>query len=71
MPSGPFMNWGEPGKGRWITVFANKGHMYAVIAGLRWDTSSFGERRRSGKGPRWRRNKRKPKGFAVRHYPGI
>jgi len=73
MPSGSFMNaWGEPGKGQWITTFANKGHMYAVVAGLRWDTSSFGERRRSsGKGPRWRSTKRKPNGFVQRHYPGF
>ena len=43
MPSGPFMTWGLPGKGQWITVFANGGHAYAVIAGLRWDTSAVGE----------------------------
>jgi hypothetical protein len=71
MPSGSFTTWGLPGKGRWITVFANQGHMYAVIAGLRWDTSSAGERRRRGSGPRWRATKRKPRGFAVRHYPGF
>jgi hypothetical protein len=70
LASGPLMAWGEPGKGRWITVMANKGHTYAVIAGLRWDTSSYGSRRNRGTGPRWRKVKRKPKGFAVRHYPG-
>ena len=32
----------ERGLGRWITVFANSGHAYAVIAGLRWDTSGTG-----------------------------
>jgi hypothetical protein len=41
-----------------------------VIAGLRWDTSSYGARRSRGTGPRWRKQKRKPRGFAVRHYPG-
>jgi hypothetical protein len=70
MPSGPFMSWGLPGKGAWITVFANKSHMYAVIAGLRWDTSAAGERYRRGSGPRWRATKRKPRGYAIRHYPG-
>lgn len=72
MPSGAFMTWGEPGFGEWVSVFANKGHMYAVIAGLRWDTSSFGERSRAfrGKGPRWRSTKRKPKGFTIRHVLG-
>jgi cell wall-associated NlpC family hydrolase len=68
MPSGSFMTWGEAGKGQWVTVYANKGHMYAVIAGLRWDTSSFGSR--GGKGPRWRPQKRPAKGFAVRHITG-
>jgi hypothetical protein len=67
MPSGPLMKWGSPGKGRWITVYANGGHVYAVIAGLRWDTSAMGS---GGKGPRWRATKRSPKSFAVRHYDG-
>ena len=43
-----FMSWGEPGAGNWITVYANSGHAYAVIAGLRWDTSDTG-----GSGPSW------------------
>jgi hypothetical protein len=68
LASGPLMRWGIPGKGRWITVMANRGHTYAVIAGLRWDTSSWGSGGK--KGPRWRRTKRKPRGFAIRHYPG-
>ncbi|MGH2984310.1 MAG: hypothetical protein ACRDK5_08660 [Solirubrobacterales bacterium] len=70
MPSGPFMSWGLPGKGYWITVYANGGHMYAVIAGLRFDTSAVGESVRRGSGPRWRASKRKPTGYAVRHYQG-
>jgi hypothetical protein len=73
MPSGSFMTWGEPGKGQWITTYSNKGHMYAIVAGLRWDTSSAGEvrRRGSGSGPRWRSTKRKPTGFVARHYTGF
>jgi hypothetical protein len=67
LPSGPLMSWGMPGKGRWITVMANAGHTYAVIAGLRWDTSSYGS---GGSGPRWRATKRRPRGFAIRHAPG-
>jgi hypothetical protein len=69
LPSGPLMSWGLPGKGRWITVMANRSHTYAVVAGLRWDTSSYGSRSR-GKGPRWRAQKRRPRGFAIRHAPG-
>jgi hypothetical protein len=49
LPSGPMESWGLPGKGRWITVYANAGHAYAVIAGLRWDTAG----NTSGSGPRW------------------
>jgi hypothetical protein len=49
LPSGPMESWGLPGKGRWITVYANAGHAYAVIAGLRWDTAG----NTSGTGPRW------------------
>jgi hypothetical protein len=67
LPSGPLMSWGLPGKGRWISVMANRGHTYAVIAGLRWDTSSYGS---GGSGPRWRATKRRPRGFAVRHWAG-
>jgi peptidoglycan hydrolase CwlO-like protein len=40
--------WGEPGAGNWITVFANSGHAWAMIAGLRWDTAGNGS-----DGPRW------------------
>src|SRR3954447_10218408 len=48
LPSGPMEGWGSPGKGRWITVYANGGHAYAVIAGLRWDTAG----NTHGTGPR-------------------
>ena len=41
--------WGESGGGNWITVFANSGHAWAYIAGLRWDTGGPG----GGSGPRW------------------
>jgi peptidoglycan hydrolase CwlO-like protein len=41
--------WGSSGGGNWITVFANSGHAWAYIAGLRWDTGGPG----GGSGPRW------------------
>jgi peptidoglycan hydrolase CwlO-like protein len=41
--------WGESGGGNWITVFANSGHAWAYVAGLRWDTGGPG----GGSGPRW------------------
>jgi hypothetical protein len=67
LPSGPLMKWGSRGKGHWITVMANGGHTYMIVAGLRFDTSAMG---RGGKGPRWRPSKRSAKGFAVRHANG-
>jgi cell wall-associated NlpC family hydrolase len=56
--------WGEPGPGSWITVYTNPGHAYAVIAGLRWDTSG-------GPGPRWHKDRRHPRGFVARHPAGL
>jgi cell wall-associated NlpC family hydrolase len=52
MPSGSLAAWGSPGKGRWITVYANGGHAYAIIAGLRWDTAGT----TNGTGPRWHKS---------------
>jgi hypothetical protein len=69
LPSGPLMKWGSPGLGSWITVYANAGHTYATIAGLRWDTSAAGFG--SGKGVRWRATMRPATGYAVRHPDGL
>jgi cell wall-associated NlpC family hydrolase len=66
MASGPFMSWGEPGPGRYITVYANAGHAYMVVAGWRFDTSAL----RSG-GTRWTREMRSNAGFVARHPPGL
>lgn len=71
LDSSSFMSWGTAGKGDWITVYTNPGHAFAVIAGLRLDTSAAGERRSSGKGPRWRSNLRGGKGFKVRSPKGF
>ena len=43
------MGWGAPGPGRWITVYANPGHVYMEVGGLRFDTSGRAGRR----GSRW------------------
>ena len=61
------MRWGAPGRGRWLTVYANPGHTYAVIAGMRWDT--VGDAR--GTGPRWHPALPYPEGFVARHPPGF
>ena len=67
LPSGPMMSWGAAGLGRWITVFANAGHAYAVIAGLRWDTSG----NTTGTGPRWHTDMADSRGFVARHPAGF
>jgi cell wall-associated NlpC family hydrolase len=67
MTSGGFMSYGIPGPGRWLTIYANPGHVYAVIAGLRWDT--VGDAR--GSGPRWHPLDAYPQGFVARHLPGL
>jgi hypothetical protein len=67
MASGQFMGYGEPGPGQWLTIYASPNHVYAVIAGLRWDT--VGDAR--GSGPRWHPFDAYPSGFAVRHVPGL
>ena len=73
LDSSSFMDWGQSGEGRWITVYTNPGHAYVVIAGLRFDTSGGDrvspEERASGDGPRWRKYRRSPAGFSARH-PG-
>jgi cell wall-associated NlpC family hydrolase len=68
MPSGSLAGWGSAGRGRWITVYANGGHAYAIIAGLRWDTA--GNTR--GTGPRWHKSlKAQASGpFTARHPDG-
>jgi hypothetical protein len=63
--------WGAPGLGQWITVYANKSHAYAVIAGLRWDTSAVGEALNQGSGPRWRSTARDSAGYAAKFWPGL
>ena len=62
-------SWGILGKGWWITVFANPSHTYMKVAGLRFDTSSNGEKLNQGSGPRWRATKRKPRGYSIKHFP--
>jgi hypothetical protein len=65
-PSSTLMDYGEPGAGQWITVYAHGGHAYVVIAGLRFDTTGRGE-----KGPRWRVERRSARAYEARHPPGL
>jgi cell wall-associated NlpC family hydrolase len=64
--SGALAHWGVKGQGKWISVYANRGHAFMVIAGLRFDTSGAGQ-----SGPRWRSEPRWMHGFHVRHPAGF
>jgi cell wall-associated NlpC family hydrolase len=67
--SGALENWGDPGPGRWITVFANAGHTFMYVAGLRFDTVALAET-----GSRWSAhsaNEPDLRTFSVRHPPGL
>jgi cell wall-associated NlpC family hydrolase len=67
LTSGGLMRWGEPGRGRWITVYAHAGHVYMEVGGLRFDTSGRAGRR----GSRWQAARRSAAGFEARHWPGL
>ena len=69
LDSGSFMRWGKKGPDTWFTVYTNPGHAYAVIAGLRLDTSSAGAG--GGSGPRWRAKGRPSAGYKIRHPRGF
>jgi hypothetical protein len=65
--SGAFRNYGTRGKGRWITVYARNGHVFLVVAGLRFDTG-WGD---GAEGPRWTTHGRPLDGATVRHPVGL
>jgi cell wall-associated NlpC family hydrolase len=64
--SGQLMSWGRPGKGRWVTIYANAGHVFMEVAGIRFDTSGA-----SRTGSRWQNGGRPTAGFVARHPPGF
>ncbi len=64
--SGDLASYGKPGRGRWVTIYANGGHTYMVVAGLRFDTSAYKQT-----GSRWTRDTRGHGGYAVRHPAGL
>jgi hypothetical protein len=55
--SGELESWGQPGPGKWITVYASGPHTWIVVAGIAFDTSATGQTVAGipiGSGPRWR-----------------
>jgi peptidoglycan hydrolase-like protein with peptidoglycan-binding domain len=67
MPSGDFTDWGDAGPGTWVTLYANSGHIYMIVAGLRFDTSGM----KTDGGSRWHASSRPTKGYTVRHPEGL
>ena len=71
MVSGQYASgWGRRGAGRWITVYANRGHVYMEIAGLRLDTSPVGDPG-GRRGTRWRPAIGRRGGFTAKHPAGL
>ncbi len=66
LTSSGLMTWGRSGPGAWITLYSNPEHVFAVIAGLRFDTSG-----QKARGSRWQPMDRSTKGFVVRHPDGL
>lgn len=67
MPSKGFRRYGSSGAGEWISVWAGKGHVFLVIAGLRFDTGWHSQE----KGPRWTTKSRPARGYVIRHPGGL
>jgi hypothetical protein len=68
LPSGALMDWGRTGPGSWLTVYANSGHAYMYVAGLRFDTSLRDDS--SATGPAWSKKLRKNASYTPRHPRG-
>ena len=66
MDSGAFESWGDPGPGRWITVYANAGHAWMEVAGWRFDTVALAEG-----GTRWSQGGGELSGYVIRHPAGL
>jgi peptidoglycan hydrolase CwlO-like protein len=61
-----FMSYGDPGPGRWITIYATDGHAWMEVAGWRFDTVALAET-----GTRWAQGGGEFAGFVERHPPGL
>jgi len=61
-----FFDFGKAGKGKWVTIYTNAGHMYMTVAGIRLDSSG-----RGNKGSRWQSDMRSSNGFKIRHPSGL
>jgi len=70
LSSTEFCRFGERGRGKWITIYSRNGHTFAVIAGLRLDTTPYVTGKESW-APGWQLSYRQPSGFEARHPVGL
>lgn len=70
MSSRDLLHYGRHGCGKWITVYARNGHAFAIIAGLRLDTTAWNNQS-DRFAPRWHLENRPPRGFESRHPAGL
>jgi len=63
-------DFGKRGRGKWMTIYARDGHAFAVIAGLRLDTTPY-DNYTGQWAPRWQLTERPPHGFKARHPVGL
>ena len=71
LTSGDFEHWGDPGPGRWVTIYASATHVFMYVAGLRWDTWNAAGPGDGADGIGWHPLVRSAAGFVVRHPPGL
>ena len=69
LTSDEFRHYGQGGEGNWIDVYARRGHVFLVIAGLRFDTGWNGGSHDTG--PRWSTRSRTTDACVIRHPPGL
>jgi hypothetical protein len=64
---------GDPGPGRWVTIYANADHAYIEVAGIYFDTAAGlgNPPNPPSTGPRWSSVGTGPAGFVARHPPGL
>ncbi len=69
--------YGDPGPGRYVSIYANAAHAFMYVGGLRFDTvedPAYDDGPNSGKpGPKWRVSPSVPDwaSWTVRHPPGL
>jgi hypothetical protein len=68
LDSTQFESYGDPGAGRWITIYADAGHAYMQVAGVWFDTAAQAAQNGND---RWSTTRISPSGgFVVRHPAG-